>query len=357
MILRKKILSLTTNQIKITMAEIKTYTLYGGGIEMMVTNFGGRVMKLFVEDRDGEMADIVLGYNTVEEYLDNKGERYLGAACGRYANRIAKGHFTIDGVEYTLAQNNNGQALHGGIVAFDSVAWDVVELSESRIVFKYVSADMEEGYPGEVTVLMCYELTEDGEFVIEYEATTTKKTHINLTHHSYFNLAGESAGTVTDHIMRINADSYVPIDEVSVPTGDIAPVESTPFDFRVSKEMGQDINKENEQLKNGAGYDHCWVLNGRDGAMRFAAEIVDPKSGRRMEVYTDQPGMQFYSANWMDGKTVSKDGKGKYIARGSFAFETQKFPDTPNRPDFPTSLVTPEEPYTHRCIYKFDTVM
>ncbi len=338
------------------MAEAKIYTLSGGGIEMKVTNFGGRVMKLFVADREGNMDDIVLGYNTIEEYLDNKGERFLGAVCGRYANRIAKGHFTIDGVEYTLACNNNGQALHGGLVGFDMVVWDVVEVSDSRIVFKYVSADMEEGYPGEVTTLMSYELTDEGEFVIEYEATTDKTTHVNITHHSFFNLGGESSGDITDHIMRINAEAYIPIDNVSVPTGEIAPVEGTPFDFRVAKRISRDINVENEQLSNGAGYDHCWVLNGKEGAMRFAAEVVDQKSGRRMEVYTDQPGMQFYSGNWFDGKTKSKDGKSNYIGRGSLALETQKYPDTPNRENFPTSLLKPGETYTHRCIYKFDTI-
>ncbi len=338
------------------MADVKIYNLQGGGIEMMVTNFGGRIMKLFVEDRDGKMDDIVMGYNTIEEYLDNKGERFFGAVCGRYANRIAKGHFTIDGVEYTLACNNNGQALHGGLVGFDSVAWDVLEVNESRIVFKYVSKDMEEGYPGEVTTIMSYELTDDGELVIEYEATTDKKTHVNLTHHSFFNLAGEGAGSVEDHIMRINAEAYIPIDDVSVPTGEIALVEGTPFDFRVAKSIGRDIRIANEQLKNGAGYDHCWVLNGKEGAMRFAAEVIEPKSGRRMEVYTDQPGMQFYSGNWFDGTTKAKDGESVYISRGSLALETQKYPDTPNRDNFPTSLLEPGEVYTHRCIYKFDIV-
>ncbi len=338
------------------MSEIKTYTLNAGGIEMMVTNFGARVMKLLVEDRDGVVGDVVLGYNSVDEYIDNKGERFLGAPCGRYANRIAKGHFTIDGVEYTLAVNNGPNALHGGLKGIDMVVWDVVSVSDSRIDFRYVSPDMEEGYPGEVTINMSYELTEDGEFVVEYSATTTKKTHLNLTHHSFFNLAGESSGLVADHIMRINADFYVPINETSIPLGYFESVEGTPFDFRVAKPIGQDENEENTQLKMGAGYDHSWVLNGKEGAMKLAAEVIEPKSGRRMEVYTDQPGMQFYGGNWFDGKTVSKDGKSNYIARGSFALETQKFPDTPNQPSFPTSLLEPGEEYTHRCIYKFDTV-
>ncbi|MFR9672234.1 MAG: aldose epimerase family protein, partial [Rikenellaceae bacterium] len=237
------------------MAETKIYTLYAGGVEMVVTNFGARVMKLFVEDRDGVAADVVLGYNTVEEYIDNKGERFYGAPCGRYANRIAKGHFTIDGVEYSLPINNGPNSLHGGLKGIDMVIWDVVKVTDSRIDFRYVSPDGAEGYPGEVTIDMCYELTSDGEFVIEYSATTTKKTHLNLTHHSFFNLCGEGRGTVADHVLRINADYYVPIDETSIPLGYYESVEGTPFDFRVAKPIGQDENEEgNVQLKMGTGY-------------------------------------------------------------------------------------------------------
>ncbi len=323
---------------------------------MEVSTFGARVMKLFVGDRDGRMEDIVLGYNTNEEYLDNKGERFLGAVCGRFANRIAEGKFTIDGVEYNVPINNNGQSLHGGLKGIDSVVWDVVKATDERIDFRYVSADGEEGYPGELTIDMSYELTEEGEFIIEYTATTTKATPINLTHHSFFNLRGEGNGDVNMHILQINADSFIPINEVSIPTGEIASVEGNPFDFRTPKAIGTDLAVDDVQLKMGAGYDHCWVLNGKEGAMKLAAVVVEPESGRRMEVYTDQPGIQFYGGNFFDGKTVAKDGKLTYDYRGSLALETQMFPDSPNQAAFPSTILEPGEEYTHRCIYKFDTV-
>ncbi len=338
------------------MSKIETYEIFAGAIEMEVTNFGARVMKLFVEDRDGRMEDVVLGYNTVEEYLDNKGERFLGACCGRFANRIANGKFTIDGIEYNVPINNNGQSLHGGLKGIDSVVWDVVKHTDQRIDFRYVSADGEEGYPGELTIDMSYEVTEEGEFIIEYKATTTKATHINLTHHSFFNLRGEGNGDVNSHVIQINGDKFIPIDNVSIPTGEIADVAGTAFDFRTAKAIGADLDKDDEQLKMGAGYDHCWVLNGREGAMRLAATVYDPESGRRMEVYTDQMGMQFYGGNFFDGKTVAKDGERTYDYRGSFALETQLFPDSPNQPHFPSTLLEPGDEYTHRCIYKFDTV-
>ncbi|MFR9650832.1 MAG: aldose epimerase family protein [Rikenellaceae bacterium] len=338
------------------MADIKIYTLKGGNVEMVVTNFGARVMKLFVADRDGKMADIVLGYNTIEEYLDNKGERFLGAVCGRFANRIAKGQFTIDGVEYNVPINNNGQSLHGGLKGIDSVVWDVVNATDSRIDFRYVAADGEEGYPGELTIDMSYELTDNNEYVIEYKATTTKKTHVNLTHHSFFNLRGEGNGTVNEHTMMINAEQFIPIDNVSIPTGDIDDVEGTPFDFRVAKVIGQDLGVKFTQLDMGAGYDHCWVLVGDQGEMKLAAVTADPESGRRMSVYTDQKGIQFYGGNFFDGKTVSKDGKGAYDYRGALALETQLFPDTPNQPHFPSTILDEGEVYTHTCIYKFDTI-
>ncbi len=338
------------------MAEIKTYSLYGGGVEMTVTNYGGRVMELFTEDRNGEMADIVLGYATTDEYLNNQGERYLGACCGRFANRIAKGKFEIDGVEYNVPINNNGQSLHGGTLGLDKVVWDVVKVSDGRIDFRYVSPDGADGYPGELTIDMSYELTEDAEFVIEYVATTTKKTHVNITHHSFFNLRGEGQGDINGHILQINADEFIPIDEVAIPTGEVAKVAGTPFDFTTAKAIGQDLEQEDVQLKMGTGYDHCWVLRGKQGAMKLAAVVVEPESGRRMEVYTDQLGIQFYGGNWFDGKTVAKDGVSTYDFRGSLALETQLFPDTPNQPHFPSTLLDVGEEYTHRCIYKFDTV-
>ncbi len=318
---------------------------------MVVTNFGARVMKLFVPGKDGKMADVVLGYNTIEEYVDNKGERFLGAVCGRFANRIAKGQFTIDGESYQLPINNNGQTLHGGLKGIDCVAWDVVETTESSILFRYVSVDGEEGFPGTLSIDMLYKLTENNEFVIEYSATTDKKTPVNLTHHSFFNLRGEGDGTINDHILQINAERFIPIDEVSIPTGEIAKVEGTPFDFRTPMAIGSRLEVEDLQLKMGAGYDHCFVVDGE--GMRLAATVVEPESGRKMEVYTDQPGIQFYGGNFFDGKTVSKDGAKSYDHRGSLALETQLFPDAPNQANFTNSILEPGVEYTHKCTYKF----
>ncbi len=333
------------------MAEIKTYELKGGNISMLVTNFGARVMKLYTPDREGNLADIVLGYNTVEEYLDNKGERFLGAVCGRFANRIALGKFTIDGTEYQLPINNNGQTLHGGLKGLDSVVWNVVESSDSHIKFHYTSADGEEGFPGTMEIDMLYKLTDDNEFVIEYSATTDKKCPINLTHHSFFNLRGEGNGSINDHVMQINASKFIPIDEVSIPTGEIADVEPTAFDFREPTVIGARLESGDEQLKMGAGYDHCFVID--DHGMRLAAKVAEPEFGRAMEVYTDQVGMQFYGGNFFDGKTTAKSGTGTYDYRGAFALETQNFPDAPNQASFPDSILKPGEIHTHKCTYKF----
>ncbi|MFI3292677.1 MAG: aldose epimerase family protein [Rikenellaceae bacterium] len=336
------------------METISIHTLSAGSIEMVVTNFGGRVIKIFTPDRDGNVADIALGYNTMDEYLDNKGERFLGAMCGRVANRIAKGKFTLNGVEYSVPINSKGQSLHGGIKGMDSVVWDVVEVTPSYILFRYVSPDGEEGYPGTVCVDMSYELTPDNEFIIKYSATTDKDTILNLTHHSYFNLRGEGDGEITDHIIEINSDFYLPVTDVSVPTGEILKVEGTPFDFRTPKRIGKDIDSDHEQTSVCGGYDHCWVLN-NGGNVEFAAKVVEPESGRCMDVYTDQVGIQFYSGNAFDGKTISKSGKGAYLRRGSLALETQRFPDAPNWAQFPSARLNVGEKYRHTCIYKFYT--
>ncbi len=318
---------------------------------MVVTNFGARVMKLYTPDREGNLSDVVLGYNTVEEYLDNSGERFLGAVCGRYANRIAKGEFSIDGIEYHLPINNNGQTLHGGLKGLDSVVWEVLESSDSHLLFRYVSADGEEGFPGELTIEMLYRVTKDSEFVIEYSATTTKKTPINLTHHSFFNLSGEGNGAINDHLMQINASRFIPIDEVSIPTGEIAEVANTAFDFREPQVIGSRLKDSDIQLQMGAGYDHCFVVDGE--GMRLAATVLEPLSGRKMEVYTDREGIQFYGGNFFDGKTVAKDKRGSYDYRGAFALETQNFPDAPNQANFPNSILGVGEVYTHKCTYKF----
>lgn len=334
--------------------DISLFTLKSGrGLVMQVTNFGGRVVSLFVSDKEGHYEDVVLGYESIDRYLDNKGERYLGAVVGRYANRIEKGTFTIDGKQYILAQNNATNSLHGGIKAFDSVVWNVDHCADNEIVFSYLSKDGEEGFPGNVRVTMTYTLTKDNEFKIYYEAQTDAKTHVNLSHHSYFNLKGEGNGTAMDHELTLFADKFVPISEVCIPLSSLLDVEGTPFDFRKSTKMGERINKEDIQLKNGAGYDHCWVVNHEKvGDVSLAAQVYEPVSGRLLEVYTDQPGIQFYSSNWFDDVTLGKYGK-PHMKRHSFALETQKYPNTPNRPDFPSSLLNPGEIYKHTCVYKF----
>ncbi len=335
------------------MEDISIYTLSAAGIEMSVTNFGGRVMTLLTPDKNGDMGDIALGYNTLDEYLDNKGERFFGAVCGRYANRIAKGHFTLDGVEHTLLQNSRGQSLHGGLKGFDSVVWSVENYTPNSILFKYISPAGEEGFPGELTTYMSYELTTEGEFVIKYRATTNAATVVNLTHHSYFNLRGEGNGDVEGHELQIFASHYIPTDEVSIPTGEIASVEGTPFDFREAKSIGRDINIEDEQLKMGNGYDHSWVIADTQGEVRLAARVFEPQSGRSMEVYTDQVGMQLYTGNYLNGSIKAKDGVSSYIKRGALALETQLFPDSPNRTNFPSARLDVGEEYSHTCIYKF----
>ena len=335
------------------MENISTYRLKGGDLEMIVTNFGARVMKLYQPDRDGNIADVVIGYNTIEEYLDNCGERFLGAVCGRFANRIAKGAFTVDGVTYSLPINNNGQTLHGGLKGVDSVVWTVVEHDDHRILFRYISPDGEEGFPGALSIDMSYELTPDNEFRIEYSATTDKATPVNITHHSFFNLRGESGGTINDHVMQIFADRFVPIDEVSIPTGELKPVDGTPFDFRTPMVIGSRLGDDDQQLRMGNGYDHCYVVADGVGECKLVARVVEPESGRTMEVYTDQPGMQFYGGNFFSGDARTKDGAAFYVPNCSFALETQFFPDTPNQPHFPSCILRPEETYRHQCIYKF----
>jgi len=324
------------------------------GLHLCVTNFGCRIIDLWTPDRNGKMDDIVLGNNEEDEYVNyGKRERFLGAAIGRFGNRIANGRFTLSGKEYVLVQNNGQNALHGGPKGFDMVWWNVDKVTESRIDFSYVSPDGEEGYPGELTVKMSYELSDDNELVIKYEATTDKDTVVNLTHHSFFNLHGEGNGDVNDHVMMINAGRYVPVDETLIPTGEFADVEGTPFDFRKPAVIASKTDFDNIQIQRGAGFDHSWVLDkDAPGALSKAAEVYDPQTGRVLEVFTTEPGMQFYCGNWFDGSTVGKTGKA-YIKNCSFALETQHFPDSPNKAHFPSTKLAPSEVYTQTCIYKF----
>ena len=325
------------------------------GLEMAVTNFGARVVELWIPDRNGIFEDVVLGHNNINEYVNYKGERFLGATIGRYGNRIAHGQFVLNDKKYQLPVNNGPNSLHGGFMGFDMVAWDAKQIDNNNIEFSYFSKDGEEGYPGNLKVIMTYQLTEDNEFIITHAASTDKPTVINLTHHSFFNLHGEGNGTINDHILMINADIYTPVDSVLIPNGELAAVENTPMDFRQPMEIGSRVDVDFEQLKFGGGYDHNWVLKReKPNGIELAASVYEPASGRYMEILTTEPGIQFYGGNFFDGSIIGKCGK-SYDYRGSFALETQHFPDSPNHPDFPTTVLNPGEEYRQTCIYKFKT--
>ena len=335
--------------------QVSLYTLKSGDLTMQVTNFGARVVSLWVPDKDGHHEDVVLGYNNLENYVNNPGERFLGAVVGPYANRIAGGTYTIGEETYNFPQNNNGQTLHGGLKGLDMVVWDVDSVTEDAIVLSYLCPDGQDGMPGNRKIVMTYTLTPQNEFRVDYVAQTDKATHMNISHHSFFNLKGEGNGTINDHVLYINASKTTPVDAVLIPTGEIADVTGTPFDFREPKAIGRDRAVENEQLTNGAGYDHNWVLD-RVSAneLELAASVHEPASGRYMEVWTDQPALQFYGGNFFDGSTYGKYGK-TLNYRESIALETQKYPDTPHHEHFPSTLLNPGETYTHVCVYKFST--
>ena len=333
--------------------QVSIHTLKAGDVVMQVTNFGARVVSLWTPGKDGHYEDIVLGYNNIDNYINNPGERFLGAVVGPYANRIAGGTYTIGEETYNFPQNNNGQTLHGGLIGLDMVVWNVEKVTDSSIVLSYLRPDGQEGMPGNLNILMTYTLTPENEFRIDYVAETDKATHVNISHHSFFNLKGEGNGTITDNVMVINASHTTPVDSFLIPSGEVAEVTGTPFDFREPHVIGERIDVENEQLANGLGYDHNWVLDRKTpDQLEFAASVYEPASGRFMEVYTDQPAMQFYSGNFFDGSSTGKYGKAlKY--RESIALETQKYPDTPNHENFPSTLLNPGEKYTHVCVYRF----
>jgi aldose 1-epimerase len=335
---------------------VDIYTLKNHrGMQVKITNYGGIVVSLTAPDRNRKFADVVLGYNDLDSYLKPPFP-YFGAIVGRYANRIAKGRFTLNGEEYKLAVNNGENTLHGGIKGFDKVVWKVKQVRTTpagpALFLTYLSKDGEEGYPGNLTVTVVYTLTNNNELKIDYTASTDKDTVTNLTHHSYFNLAGEGNGDILDHQLVLKANRFIPTDAGAIPTGELRNVAGTPFDFRIATAIGARINGDDEQLKLGKGYDHTWVINGRAGSLRQAAIAYEPKSGRVMEVWTTEPGVQFYTGNYLDGTITGKAGK-PYPRRSGFCLETQHYPDSPNQPNFPTTTLKKGAVYRSTTIYRF----
>lgn len=324
------------------------------GVEVAITNYGGSVAAIMVPDRNGKFANVIQGHDSIQGCLSSP-EPFLSTLVGRYGNRIAHGKFQFRGKEYNLAINNGPNHLHGGPTGFHARVWDAEQINEHSLVLRYTSAYYEEGFPGELKMTVLFTLTEDNELMIDYKGTTNKKTIVNMTHHGFFSLAGIANPTPTceDVICEINADFFIPIDETCIPTGEIRSVKGTPFDFTTPHTVGERIDDQTcEQIKNGAGYDHCYVLNKKEvGELSFAARITEPQSGRTMEVYTTEPGVQFYSDNWADGY-IGQHGA-TFGRRSALCFEAQHFPDSPNKPHFPSVVLNPGEIYTQKTIYKF----
>jgi aldose 1-epimerase len=329
---------------------VEQFTLTNAnGIELSAITYGGIITSLKTRDRSGVLGDIVLGFDSLDGYLGD--HPFVGAIIGRYGNRIGRGRFTIDGQEYRLATNNGAHHLHGGNRGFDKQVWQAEVMASNAIRFSRVSPDGEEGYPGTLQVQVTYSLTNYDELIVDYAASTDLPTHVNLTQHSYFNLAG--TGDILGHELLIDADRYTPVDGGLIPIGELAPVAGTPFDFRQAVAIGARINDAHPQIKNGRGYDHNWVLNRDDETtLRFAARVREPKSGRTMEVATTEPGLQFYAGNFLDGTLKGKGGQ-VYGHRSGFCLETQHFPDSPNKPDFPPTVLRPGDQYSSRTVFKF----
>lgn len=333
---------------------VELYTLTNeNGVEVKITNYGGIITSILVPDKQGNIEDVVLGFESLEGYLQED-VPYFGAIVGRYGNRIAEGKFKLEGETYQLAVNNGPNHLHGGLVGFDKVLWQAEEVETANAVglkVHYLSKDMEEGYPGNLSVEVIYTLNNANELAIEYSATTDKKTIVNLTNHSYFNLTGNIERDILEHEVMINADKFVPVDSILIPDGELRKVEGTPFDFTQPTAVGKRIETDDQQLAYGLGYDHCWVLNGAEGEMKLAASVYEPISGRFMEVRTTEPGIQFYSGNFLDG---SLSGKGvSYDYRYGLCLETEHFPDSPNQPEFPSVVLEAGETYQTKTSYTF----
>ncbi|KPM31500.1 Aldose 1-epimerase [Croceitalea dokdonensis DOKDO 023] len=341
------------NGLKTSLYTIKN----NNGIRAHFTNYGQRLVALYLPDKNGELVDVVLGFDTLKAYL-NCEEAYFGAVIGRYANRIANACFSLDGKVYRLNANNGPNSLHGGPKGFHNVVWKAEQTSTATVYFTRTSPDMEEGFPGNLKVNVGYTLTDKNELRISYQATTDKKTVVNLTHHSYFNLGGEGQGNINNHLLTINADTYTPVDQLLIPTGEVKKVLDTPFDFRNLKPIGEHINEDDPQIGLCGGYDHNFMLtknNENPSIPSFAAKVIEPIGGRVMEVYTNQPGIQLYTSNSLDGSILGKSRK-PYQKNGAFCLETQHLPDSPNQLQFPSTVLEPNNTYEATCIYKFSVV-
>ncbi|MFA9390301.1 MAG: aldose epimerase family protein [Prolixibacteraceae bacterium] len=334
---------------------VDLYTLVGeNGICVKVTNYGARIVAICVPDANGNPVDVVAGYDNLDDYKSLR-EAYLGAAIGRYGNRIAMGKFTLDSVEYQLPQNNGVNSLHGGPRGFHDRVWEATLVDQNKILFTYTSSDGEAGYPGNLEISMTYELTSENAIRIEYTATTDKATIVNLTNHSYFNLSGEGAPTINDHVLMIKSNYITPVDSTLIPTGEMMDVAGTAFDFNAPTVIGDRIEEDDIQLKYGMGYDHNWVINKKEDGVELIASIYSPVTKINMDVLSDQPGIQFYGGNFMTGLEIGKSGK-PYPFRSALCLETQHYPDSPNQPEFPSTVLRPDEKYKHVCIYKFSVL-
>lgn len=333
---------------------VELFTLINlNGVTAQISNYGGIITTLNVPDKDGNFDDVVLGFYTLEEYI--KKSPHFGCLVGRFGNRIAGGKFTLDGVEYQMAINNGPNHLHGGLVGFDKKVWTpemITEENGSALKLTYLSPDGEENYPGNLNVEAVYRLNDDNELILTFSATTDKKTVLNLTHHSYFNLKGHGNGDILDHEIQFNSTEFVAIDSTSIPLGPLMNVSNTPFDFLQPKSIGQDIEADDEQIRNGGGYDHSFVVDGYNEKLKLACTVWDHTSGRMMEVWTTEPAVQFYTGNFLDGSIKGKDGK-VYKQRYGFCLEAQHYPDSPNHPEYPTTVLGPGEVYDQTTIYKF----
>ena len=331
---------------------VDLYTLQSpGGLTAQVTNYGARIVNLFVPDRDGRMGNVVLGFDSIAGYVDAK-ELFYGATIGRFANRIGRSRFTLDGVTYDLARNEGANHLHGGHEGFDRAVWTARRINEGTIALTYASRHLEQGYPGVLSVEVVIRLTSDLSLEITYEATTSAPTVVNLTNHAYFNLAGPGEGDVGDHALQILADDFTPVGDGLIPTGEIAKVDGTPLDFRTPHRIGERVDDDFPQLRLAGGYDHNWVLRQAGGPLRVAARVFEPTSGRTMEVLTTEPGLQFYGGNFFDGTDVGASGR-PHRFREAYALETQHFPDSPNQPRFPSTVLRVGDTFRSRTVYRF----